>query len=104
MKPLRILVSDSYHTETIVKNLNTHLKDKATIYADNPPKEVKVDVLILSGFNVQNAGPQALKNLKEQIGAEDVLIVITSASAGILEEISRNPAYSADFLIPKSEL
>ena len=104
MSVINILVQDSYYTHEIAENLRKFFGEKIVCYEDQSPDGIKIDVFVLSGFNVLRSGPAMLSKLRSRIGSKKSKIIVTSADDAILDEIKSQPEFEVDFTIQKSKI
>ena len=78
----RILVIDSYHTETIVKVLKAIYGDKAEVEAR---KSGKFDIIFLSAMLALHS--DELQEVKEELAAPGCKIVAMSVAPAYLEQV-----------------
>jgi hypothetical protein len=107
MKPVHILVNDSYHTRRIADSIRKHFGDKVLCFEEQqlPEGEVaKMDIFILSGRDVLESSQGFVAEYKTNWGSENCKVIAVSTLDDYLDEIDRRPELSVDHTIPKGDL
>ena len=98
MEPIKIYVSDSYHTDLIVEVLENYFGEKVECHTDLKEADV-FDIFFLSGRHILHN--LNLNSLKRNFGYENTKVVAVSATDVYLVEIRNTPSLGVDFTMDK---
>ena len=98
----RIYVEDSYHTETIVRNLQKIVGENASV-VDSLSGEGKFDFFFLSGRDVKD-GHHNIPEMKKNLGNPGIKAIAVSTLPSYLVSIQKQPELDVDYVLDKSVL
>lgn len=103
MKRIHILISDSVYTTEIAASIGEYFGDKVLCFEESVPPNVKIDIFILSGFNLLNTPDMAIHR-KNNEGSSDCKAIAISMLGNCLDEIDSRPELAIDRTIHKKDL